>query len=76
MQIVGFPTRRLISVSVFDEIPLNKQGSPRSGAAFCGVTSGAYLFAYVPKRTTCSYELIGICDKNDGYILTRQVSVI
>ena len=31
-----------------DEIPLSKQDSPRWDAAFCGVTSGAILFAYVP----------------------------
>ena len=34
--------------SFFDEIPLSKQNSPRWDAAFCGVTSGAILFAYVP----------------------------
>ena len=33
----------------FDEIPLSKQNSPRWDAAFCGVTSGAILFAYVHK---------------------------
>ena len=32
----------------FDEIPPSKQNSPRWDAAFCGVTSGAILFAYVP----------------------------
>ena len=28
-------------------IPLSKQNSPRWDAAYCGVTSGAILFAYV-----------------------------
>ena len=33
----------------YDEISsLRKQNSPRWDAAFCGVTSGAILFAYVP----------------------------
>ena len=32
---------------IFDEIPLSKQNSPRWDAAFCGITSGAILFAYV-----------------------------
>ena len=31
-----------------DENHLSKQNSPRWDAAFCGVTSGAILFAYVP----------------------------
>ena len=35
-------------ISFFDEISLSKQNSPRWDAAFCGVTSGAVLFAYVP----------------------------
>ena len=29
-------------ISFFDEIPVNKQNSPRCDAAFCGVTSGDY----------------------------------
>ena len=33
--------------SFFDEIPVSKQKSPRWNAAFCGVTSGSILFAYV-----------------------------
>ena len=32
---------------IFDEKSLSKQNSPRWDAAFCGVTSGAILFAYV-----------------------------
>ena len=36
-----------ICIQFFDEIPLSKQNSPRWDAAFCGVTSGAILFAYV-----------------------------
>ena len=38
----------LFFIQFFDEIPLSKQNSPRWDAAFCGVTSGAMLFAYVP----------------------------
>ena len=38
----------MIFILFFDEIPLSKQNSPRWDAAFCGVTSGAILFAYVP----------------------------
>ena len=38
----------LIFISFFDEISLCKQNSARWVAAFCGVTSGAMLFAYVP----------------------------
>ena len=34
----------------FDEISLCKQNSPRWEAAFCGVTSWAMLFAYVPQK--------------------------
>ena len=36
------------SFSFFNEISLCKQNSPRWDAAFCGVTSGAILFAYFP----------------------------
>ena len=32
----------------FDDITLSKQNNLRWDAAFCGVTSGALLFAYVP----------------------------
>ena len=35
-------------ISFFVEIALCKQNSPRWDAAFCDVTSGAMLFAYVP----------------------------
>ena len=44
----------------FDEISLSKQKSPRWDAAFCGVTSGAIRFAYVPQKgrqAYCIYEL-------------------
>ena len=33
---------------IFDENSISKQNSPRCDAAFCGVTSEAILFAYVP----------------------------
>ena len=35
-------------ISFLDKIALCKQNSPRWDAAFCGVSSGAMLFAYVP----------------------------
>ena len=35
---------------IFYEIPISKQNSPRWDAAFCGVTSGAMVFAYVPQK--------------------------
>ena len=35
-------------ISFFDEIHVSKQNSPRWDATFCGVTSGAIQFAYVP----------------------------
>ena len=38
----------IFNFSVFDEIPLSKQNSPRCDAAERGVTSVAMLFAYVP----------------------------
>ena len=37
----------IIFISYFDEISLSKQNSLRWDAAFCGVASGAILFAYV-----------------------------
>ena len=40
---------------IFDEFSLSKQNSPRSDAAFCGVTSGAMLFAYVPQKGRQAY---------------------
>ena len=46
------------SISFFDEISsLCKQNSLRWDAAFCGVISGAILFAYVPQKGG-SYVLI------------------
>ena len=36
--------------SFFDEIPVSKQNSIIWEAAFCGVTSAALLFAYVPQK--------------------------
>ena len=36
----------------FDDNYLSKQNSPRWDAAFCGVTSGAILFANVPLKGT------------------------
>ena len=37
-------------IPFFNEIPLSKQNRPRSDAAFCGITSGALVFAYVPQK--------------------------
>ena len=34
--------------SFFDENHVSKQNSPRWDAVFCGVSSGAILFAFVP----------------------------
>ena len=42
------PTFIYICISFFDEIQVSKQNGPRWDAAFCGVTSRAILFAYVP----------------------------
>ena len=38
----------LIFTPFSDKFPLSKQNSPRLDAAFCGVPSGAILFACVP----------------------------
>ena len=47
-----------IFVSFFDESHVRKQNSARWNAAFCGVISGAILFANVQyKRTTDLYGL-------------------
>ena len=35
-------------IQYFDENSLSKQNNPRWDVAFCVVTSGAILFAYVP----------------------------
>ena len=37
-----------IFISFYDENRVSKQNCPRLDAAFCGVTSGAIQFAYVP----------------------------
>ena len=44
-------------IQFFDEISLSKQNSPRWDAAFFGGTSGAILFACVPKKG-CLNELM------------------
>ena len=38
----------LFFISFFDENHVSKQNSTRWDAAFCGVTSGVTLFAYIP----------------------------
>ena len=45
--ILIFVASGVICISFFDKNHVNKQNSPRWDAAFCGVTSGAILFAYV-----------------------------
>ena len=44
-----------IFTSFFYENPVSKQNSPRWEAAFCGVTSGAILFAYVTEKGRQAY---------------------
>ena len=50
LRVLGAPGAILIFYNIFDENFLSKQNSPRWDAAFCGVTSGAMLFAYVPQK--------------------------
>ena len=40
---------------IFDEYRVSKENSPRWDAAFCGVTSGTILFAYVPLKGRQAY---------------------
>ena len=55
----------------FDLIPLSKQNSHRWDAAFCGVTSGAILFAYV------SMSSIALINLNTFQIIVqKQISRI
>ena len=42
--------------SLFDELSLSIQNSPRWDTTFCGVTFGAILFAYVPQKRYQAYE--------------------
>ena len=44
-----------IFISFFDENHVSKQNSPRWDAAFCGVISGAFRFAYVPQKGRQAY---------------------
>ena len=44
------PLSLLGLIFIFYEISLCKQNSPRWDGPFCGVTSGAILFAYVPQK--------------------------
>ena len=67
-----------IVISFFDETRVSKQNSPRSDAAFCGVTSGAILFAYVPgiKRLTGLYGLtIILLASDEGKKLCAMLSL-
>ena len=47
-------------IPFFDEITLSKQYSPRWAAAFCGVTSGALLFAHVPQKGYQAYTSLRV----------------
>ena len=49
----------VIFISFFHEISLCKQNSPRWDAAFCGITSGAILFANVPHQAYIGYCKFG-----------------
>ena len=42
-------------ISFFDEIHDSEQNSPRWDAAFCGVTSWAILFAFIPEKGRQAY---------------------
>ena len=42
-------------ISFFHEIPLSKQNSHRWDVTFCGVTSGAILFACFPRKGCQAY---------------------
>ena len=42
----------LNSIQFFNENSISKHNSPRWDAAFCGVTSGVIMFAYVPIKGT------------------------
>ena len=45
----------IIFISFFDGNQNSKENSPRWDAAFCGVTSGGILFAYVPLKGRQAY---------------------
>ena len=47
-----------IFISFFDGNHVSKQNSPRLDSAFCGVTSGAILFAFFPYKGHQAYVLV------------------
>ena len=57
LSVVGTSCVILDFISFFDKIPLSKQNSSRWDVAFCGVTSGAILFACAIKRMPGLNEL-------------------
>ena len=68
-------------ISFFDENQNCKQNSPRWDAAFCGVTSGAVLFAYVPLKGRQAYmgksiNHISIRTSNKYTILAQKKSCL
>ena len=52
---INFRGIRSDFIQFFDENSLSKRNSPRWDAAFCGITSGAMLFAYVPLKGCQAY---------------------
>ena len=46
----GIKSAIFIFISFFDEIPVNKQNSPRWDAAFCGVTAGLFYLPMPHKK--------------------------
>ena len=55
-------------ISFIDEIPLYKQNSPRWDAAFCGVTSGSMLYAYVPQKGRQGLCCLPMSHKRDARV--------
>ena len=51
----GIGNEFFIFISFFDENHVSKQNSLRWDAGFCGVTSGAILFAYVTLKGRQAY---------------------
>ena len=47
---------------------MSKQNSPRWDAAFCGGTSGAILFSFVPKKDARFIWVKAFLKQNDKYM--------
>ena len=50
IHVIGASGVIFIFISCFDEIFVSKENSPKLEAAFCGVTSGAILFALLSHK--------------------------